>query len=76
MKHLFQLDFLNRRDSSGNKIKSQFTSYFNPILNSTDPHTKRLTNELIEEFINDEIIFDESSAHDNLDDSKEEKIKI
>lgn len=68
------IDFLNS-DSSGNKIKSQFTSYFKPILNSTDPHTKRLTNELIQEFINDEIIFDESSTHDNLDDTKKKKPK-
>ena len=68
------IDFLNS-DSTGQKFKSQFTSYFKTILDGSESHTKKLTKELIEDFIKNEIIFDEIFTYDNIDNIKKKKSK-
>lgn len=64
-----RIDFLNG-DVTGKKLKEQFETYFKPILNATDPHTNKLTNDLLDTYIDDNIVVSEDYTIDDNDIAK------
>ncbi|HAF27805.1 MAG TPA: hypothetical protein DCG75_02045 [Bacteroidales bacterium] len=65
-----QLDFLTKTDSQGNKMLSEIKTYYSDLLNLSAKNLNLLTNDLLEELIRKNLLFNQYGGNNKLKESK------